>query len=226
MKQFTIDNSQLTIKILAFFFVLSIVHFQFSISIYAQEDNIGESQVNPASPLYFLKSVREVLELKFAATTNTKAFRQLEFATRRIREVKSLAKTPRQDLIEPTLYRYLSNMQELNGLVNLKDNDSATQVIDVVGLHMTILQAVYDQVSDLRARMSIRVTVNRLSEWDQQLIDRLDLVKQHSLVDKVTALKLSRCSFLAKEASSSALNEVEKVVLSERAQKCLISKQK
>lgn len=216
---------QLSVFSFLIFVLLSTVHCTLY-PILAQEDNIGQSQINPSSPLYFLKAVREVLELKFAATTNTKALRQLEFATRRIREVKSLVKTPRQDLIEPTLYRYLSNMQELTGLVNLKDNDSASQVIDLAGLHMTILQAVYGQVSDLRARMSIRVTVDKLSEWDQQLIGRLDLIKQPSLINKVTALKLSGCNFLAREASSSALNEVERVVLLERAQKCLISKQK
>lgn len=210
------------------FFLVLLITFNFLLitPAYAQGDPIGESKITPASPLYFLKAVREILELKFAATTHTKALRQLEFATRRIREVKSLVKTPRQDLIEPTLYKYLSNMQELTGLVNLKDNDSAAQVIDAAGLHMTILQAVYDQVSDLRVRMSIRATVNKLSEWEQQLIGRLDLIKQPLLIQKTTALKLSGCNFLAREASSSALNEVERVVLLERAQKCLISKQK
>ena len=218
-----INSLQLSVISVLTFFLLFTVYCPLC-TVYAQTDALGQSQINPSSTLYFLKAVREVIELKFAATTNTKAFRQLEFATRRIREVKSLVKTPRQDLIEPTLYRYLYHLQELNGLVNLKDNDSAAQVIDVVGLHMTILQAVYDQVSDLRSRMSIRVTVNRLSEWDQQLIGRLDLVKQTSLIDKVTALKLSGCNFLAREASSPVLNEVEKTVLSERAQKCLILK--
>lgn len=185
-------------------------------------DDLGQSQITPASPLYFLKSIREILELKFAGTTNIKALRRLEFATRRIREVNSLVGTSREDLIEPTLARYLSELEELRGVANIKDEGMAADVSRTVIMQMDALQGAYDPVSDSKGKRSIRATINGLSKWQQQLIDRLNLVKQTAMAQRVTYSKLSGCNFLSKEASSAALNEVERVVFAERAEKCLI----
>ena len=182
--------------------------------------DLGESRIHPASPLYFLKSVREALELKFAGTTHIKALRQIEFATRRIRETKSLSKTSHHDLIVPTLERYFWHMGELKEIVSLKDADMVRQVSDIVTYHMNVLQTIYSQISDPRARMSIRSAIHRLAEWDQQFIDKLNLLDQSSLAQKMAISKLSGCNFLSKEASSSALNEVERVVLTGRAKTC------
>jgi len=212
-----------TSKIIAFLLISFVFLYPIPYTLYpifAQEDNIGASRISPASPLYFLKSVREILELKFAGTTNIKTLRQIEFATRRIREVKSLVKTSRQDLIEPTLEKYLFHLGELLGIVDLKDPGFVTEVSGNVTAHMNVLQAVYGQVSDRRALMSIRATINSLSKWDQELIDRLNLAKKESAAKQLSISKLFGCNFLAKEASSSGLNEVERVVLLERAQKC------
>ncbi|MBI2338708.1 hypothetical protein HYU95_06015 [Candidatus Daviesbacteria bacterium] len=186
----------------------------------AQDGNIGKSQINASSPLYFLKSLREILEIKFAGTTNVRAYRTLEFATRRIREVNSLVKTSREDLIEPTLVKYLSELQELKGITNIKDEDMVMRASQVSG-HMEVLQKIYSQVSDPKAKRSIRATIHSLTAWEQQFIDRLDLTKQSAIAQRMTGSKLSACNFLSKEASASALNEVEKAVLAERAQKCL-----
>lgn len=215
---------ELRIMVFALIALFMIHYSLFMTPAYAQTDTIGQSQINPASPLYFLKAVKEIIELKFAATPNTKTLRQIEFTTRRIREIKSLLATTRQDLIEPTVYIYLSEMQNLIGQINFSDRSLASQVIDTASLHMNILQTIYHQVSNPRASMSVRVVVNRLSQWDQQVIDRLDSGAQSSLIAKITISKLSGCNFLSKEASSAALNEVERLVLSERAQKCLTPK--
>ncbi|MBU1000689.1 hypothetical protein KKE78_04835, partial [Patescibacteria group bacterium] len=191
--------------------------------VFAQEDGLGQSQITPASPFYFLKSVREILELKFAGTTQVAAARELEFSTRRIREVKGLANT-RQDLIEPTLYQYLFHLQEFIGKANLKDPNFAIEVSKNITGQMSVLQAVYSNVSDKRAQMSIRATINNLSKFDLKLIDGFDLAEKPLLAKQIADSRLSACDFLKKEASSSALNEVEKAVLLERAQKCLTPK--
>ena len=214
MKKITI---KIFLLLFAFYFLLSTFYIS---PVLAQEDDIGQSQITPASPFYFLKSIREILELKFAGTTHIRAVRELEFATRRIREVKGLVNTTRQDLIEPTLYRYLFHLEELLGIVDLKDPGFVTEVSGNVTAHMNVLQAVYGQVSDRRALMSIRAAINSLSKWDQEFIDRFNLAKEESAAKQVSISKLSGCNFLAKEASSSGLNEVERVVLLERAQKC------
>lgn len=219
---FKLPSAEQNLKFLIIFgFLLSFLPFPAPAYAYAQVDSIGQSQINPASPLYFLKSVREILELKFAGTTHVTTYRQLEFATRRIREVKSLSYTSHQDLIEPTLARYLSHLQELDNIANIKDQILAAQITEAVTEHMNVLQNVYNQVSSTVARRSIRATVYRLSEWNSKLASKLSLLNKYPLAKQLVESNFLGCNLLAKEASSSALNEVEKAVFKERAKECL-----
>ncbi len=206
-------------KILVLFFILYSLFF--IPSVFAEEDTIGQSQITPASPLYFLKSIRENLELRFAGTKRVRSIRELEFATRRIREVKSLVSTNRQDLIEPTLYQYLFHLEKFIGVADLENQDFASSAIKNITEQMNILQAIYIRVSDKRALMSIRATINSLAKLDLKLIDSLNLAKKPLLAREISLSRLSACSFLGKEASSSALNEVEKAVFAKRANECL-----
>ncbi len=67
-------------------------------NVFAIENDIGFSKITPDSPIYFLKALRENFELKLALTPHVKLVRQLEFATRRLREAKTLV-WQNQDLI-------------------------------------------------------------------------------------------------------------------------------
>lgn len=208
------------IILIASFFTFYLLLFTFPVH---AADDLGQSQITPASPLYFLKSVREVLELKFAGTTRVRAIRELEFATRRIREVKGLVNTPRQDLIEPTLHQYAFHMREFLGIANLSGQDFAVEVSNTVAGHMSVLQTVYGRVTDKRALMSIRATINNLSILDLELIDKLKTAEKPLQAEQVSISRLSACKFLSKEASSSAFNAVEKSVFVKRASECLNS---
>ncbi|MBI2018160.1 hypothetical protein HYS96_00460 [Candidatus Daviesbacteria bacterium] len=198
---------RITIVPLAFF--LSAVIFLASCnSALAYENDIGQSQINPASPLYFLKAVRESLEMHFAQTTNIKLIRSLEFATRRLREVKSLIPGNRQDLIEPTLDRYWVLVASLPVPKDLKTASFfAKEISNNLVIHIQTLEKVYPQISNPRAKMAVRNVLNRLT-------DRQDIPSD---------ARAPVCDFFAKEATSSALNDVEKLVLTSRAQKCYAS---
>lgn len=215
-------ESRIMVKIMIFITLFIIHNSLFIIPAYAQALDLGQSRIHPASPLYFLKSVREALELKFAGTTNVRALRQLEFSTRRIREVKSLGYTSRQDLITPALERYWWHIRELNGILTLTDENMVGKASDVTATHMNVLQTIYQQVANQEAKRSIRTAVNRLSEWEQGVVDKLNLLRQPFFAQKILISKLSGCNFLSKEASSSALNEVERVILAERAKMCFL----
>lgn len=190
---------------------------------YAQSPDIGLARINAASPLYFLKSIREILEIKFAGSTHVKALYKLEFANRRIREVNSLVKTPEEYLIQPTLEKYWSSLGQLRGILDLNNKDMAGRVSRAVVLQMNDLLGAFEEASDPKAKRSLRAAIYRLSEWEQELIDRFSLLPepQPALSEQVINSKLSGCSFLSKEASSSALNEVERKVLADRAKTCL-----
>lgn len=184
-------------------FLVSCILFLVSFSPAFATEDIGSSRIYPASPFYFLKTIRENIELKFAATPRVKLIRQLEFATRRLREVKSLVGNKSEDLIVPTMERYWYHVQSLPDK-DLKDKELVARIKESLSIHLQVLQTVYSQLSNPRAKMAIRATINRL-------VGRADL--PHSA-------RLQACIFLTKEASSSALNETEKAVFLERALKC------
>lgn len=186
----------------------------------AQDVYLGQSKINAASPLYFLKSVKEILQLRLAKTPEGRALYELAFAASRIREVNSLAGTSQEYLIEPTLEKYWSQVQAIKGQANLGDHDIAKRVSGAVVEHMANLQMVSSKLSDSRAKRSIRLTTTRLVDWEAQLVSKLTELSQPLMAQKVMNSMLSGCNFLSKEASSSALNAVEKAVLTERANSC------
>lgn len=187
---------------------LSLAAFVFLSScntVYALENDIGFSRIDPSSPIYFLKTIRENLEFKLALTPRVKLLRQLEFATRRLREARTLV-NENVELIPITLERYsflINNLPDKN----LEDSEVLTRIKESLAVHLDSLYVMYNQLSNPRAKIAIRATVNRI-------IHRAD-IPQYA--------KLPACNFLVKEASSSALNSTEKFVLTDRAQKCLKS---
>lgn len=195
------------ITILPLIFVFSAIIFLGNCgTAFASENDIGQSLIHPAHPLYFLKTIRENLELKFAGTERVTFIRRLEFATRRLREVKSLIKVGNFELISPTLERYWS---EINALPqkDIVDKAVVKMIQDNLVIHLDVLQQIYQKVDQPQAKMAIRTALNRV-------VQRADVPNY---------AKLPVCNFLTKEASASALNEVEKVVLSERAENCFKS---
>ena len=173
---------------------------------FASENDIGQSQIHPAHPFYFLKTIRENLELKFAGTTRVTFIRRLEFATRRLREVKSLTQIGNFELIIPTLEKYWLQINSLPQK-DIEDKEVVKMIQDNLVIHLDVLERVYQKVENVRAKMAIRSAINRL-------VQRADVPNY---------AKLPACNFLTKEASSSALNEVERIVLSDRAEDCFKS---
>ncbi len=165
-------------------------------------NDIGVSKITPDSFFYFLKTVRENIEMKLAFTPHVKLIRQLEFATRRLRETKSLV-GDREDLIPPTLERYWSYINSLPDK-DLEDEEVAVRIKETLTVHLEVLEQIYDKITNKRAKMSIRATVNRI-------VQRLDVP---------IFARFPACTFLEKEATSSALTEPERQILIERANSC------
>lgn len=189
------------------------------------EDEIGYSIIHPASFLYFLKMAREDIELKMAQSSSVKAVRFLEFATRRIREVKALSRAEKEDLIEPALERYWTHLQDLLGNFNSLDLRRNSEIEWQVYQHLYILNNLYPSITNNRARIGIRRTIYRISTWQTKFGQILAENKQADTAVRVYEHRKMACNFLSKEASSPDLNEVEKGVFLERAKKCVQSLQ-
>ena len=117
--------------------------------------------------------------------------RQLEFATRRLRETKALISIT-EDLIPPTLERYISYINKFADKHEV-DDQLESVLKDTLTIHLKVLLEIYDQVNSQRAKIFIRSTMYRL-------------IKRADMPDEA---KVSICDLFAKEASSSALNQTE-----------------
>ncbi len=169
----------------------------------ASDVDFGSSRIHPASPLYFLKTIREKIELGLAQTPRVKMIRQLEFATRRLRETNSLISVGREDLVGETLIRYWSHIDSLPDK-DLEDADLAQRIAENLKIDLQFLERSYPNLQDSRAQLAFRSLVNKI-------VQRRDVPKD---------ARAGGCSFLATEASSSALNTTERAVLAQRADKC------
>lgn len=176
--------------------------FLLATPVFAQD--IGSSRLSPENPLYFLKAVREKLEMQFAGTEKVRVLRRLEFAQRRLREVNSLIAVYREDLVAPNMEKFLLELT-LFGLI--KDQSLHEVISDSLGYYMQVLVALYGDLTDPKARLGVRSAIYRLALTAQIYPPQ---------VSKFTL----GCDLLTKEASSSALNESERQILKERGEKC------
>lgn len=184
---------------------------------------VGDSLISPGSSLYFLKALRERIEFMISTTPQVKAQRELEFSVRRLREVKSLIEERREDLIETTLERYKNHLNSLKGISG-RDEGLAVALGESIARHTYILQTLYYQTSNQAAKRSIRASIGSVIRYNNNLIGSLEQdVLRKQFIDNVSLRQIAACQFLSKEVSSADLNQTEKVLLKEEADKCLES---
>lgn len=183
--------------------ILAIVLFSGCNSAYALEENVGIAKIDPSSPIFFLKTVREELELKFAGTPRTKILRHLEFATRRLRESKALVGSQNEDLIQASLERYGVSFKKV---LDFRPRDEGLTLLinHVIGVHVLEFDRMYEQLKSPKAKIALRSQV-------YYLIQNSDVSPQ---------MRIFGCSFLLRESSSSGLSQTEQVILKMRADKC------
>ncbi len=180
---------------------------------------VGRSVISPTSPLYFLKTIRERIEVLFAGTTETKLNRELEFSIRRIREVNSLINAQKLDQIPITLERYNKHTKQAEGFAG-SDEALKITIAEQLARHLDVLQRAYDLVGDPRAKMAILTAVERVEEHNRNLLEKLSVEKQQRLIRSIADRQTFACKLLIREASGSGLNDVEVAVLKEKANNC------
>lgn len=181
--------------------------------------HLGESLISPASPLYFLKALREKIEVLIDGSQETRAMRQVEFAQRRLREVSSLIKHNRQDLIPRTLEQYKSHIANIENITN-GNEELQVKASAALSVHLDSLEQLYGTTGDSKALMAIRSTIQAVEEHSRELLAKLSLVKQQELIGKIAKAQAIACNFIIRESKSSALNDTERAFLSETAVTC------
>ncbi|MBI2600382.1 hypothetical protein HYW42_00345 [Candidatus Daviesbacteria bacterium] len=200
-------------------FVLFLIFFALPVGVFASVPEIGQSQISPASAGYFLKMVKEDIELKLAQTDNVKFMRQMEFAVRRLREVKSLISEKREDLIEPNLIKYQDHIKKLE---RYSSGNQDLQVLadERIATHINLLISLYPNIKNTRAQLSIRAAVQNLEKRNRQEIKRLDKDLRAKVWGKTSLTQKLACEFLQKESTNSVLTQAEKKLVNIKAEEC------
>ena len=180
---------------------------------------MGESLISPNSPLYFLKTIREGIEIAMSSSAEAKVNRQLEFAQRRLREIKSLVKGKNQDLIPPTIERYNLFIEKAFE-AGRADSELQIKVGEALARHLDVLQRVYDQVGNPRAKQAVRAALIKSSQHNRELVEKLEVVPQQRLIKKIASRQAFACKFLIRESTSSGLNDTEKEQVREKVAEC------
>lgn len=190
--------------ILPLTFLLTTIFFLSSCnSAFALEENVGIAKIDSSSPIFFLKTIKEEIELKFALTPRTKILRQLEYTTRRLRESKALVGSKNEDLIQASLERYGVSFNQVLTF-RPRDEDLTLLINHVIGVHVKEFINMYERLNSAKAKRGIRAAINRLMVGS----------------DVTGAARDLGCNFLLKEASSSALTQSEQVIFLKRGQAC------
>lgn len=187
------------------FFIIAICILSVLLFIFLRVSPAGNSALfglTPDSQFYFLKAAKENIQLSFTSLPREKMYMRLEFANNRLSEARDLIWED-QDLIQPTLERYIAEVNSLPDQYQEKDQ-LGLKVRDNLAVHVQTLILMSDEAGSIQARAAIRYVISRLSRRED-----LSLTSRSNI-----------CTFLTKEASSSALNDVEKTVLAKRARNC------
>jgi colicin import membrane protein len=223
---------------LVLFFLTVLVIFTLPSSVLAQQDagpsgivnlkptvldagavDVGESLIPPTSPLYFLKSLRERLEMALTFSSEGKVIRQLEFAQRRLREVRSLVKNKHQEEIDETLVSYQKHIEQAENFA--KDNeDLKIKVGEAVSRHSDVLQKVYDSVGNMEAKEALLENITRAQVQTETILQSVNETRQKILNDNVSLRLTISCNFLGRESTSSAVSEEKKVLLKAKFVEC------
>lgn len=181
---------------------------------------VGDSLVSPSSPLYFLKSFRERIELYLSANDQIRAQRELEFAVRRLREVKTLIEEGRQDLIEVTLQKYRNHIDRVKKI----GGDTEDLRIDLgisLARHMYVLQSLYYNTSNELAKRATRTSIERVLEYNWELLaSDLEKLERQTLTENVGLRQIAGCQFLNQEVKNTGISEAELAILKEYTADC------
>ena len=180
---------------------------------------IGEALITPESPLYFLKMLRERVEVYFSSSDQVILNRQVEFALRRLREVNALAKKNSPDLIPTTVEKYKYHLDEVSKMPKTDETDQV-RAGESVARHLYVLQRIYDSLGNPRAKQAVLSAMERAETFSQELLEDLSQESKEELVQKVALRQAAACSFFLRESTSSALNEVEKYEVGKKVERC------
>ncbi|OGC54562.1 hypothetical protein A2797_01570 [candidate division WWE3 bacterium RIFCSPHIGHO2_01_FULL_48_15] len=179
------------LKVVFAVFAASITFFAFQTTTQAKSDeaydDIEEAALAPDSPFYFLRNWQETVETFITnfQDEEAKANLEMEFAQRRLSEMKRLARLGADgEIIERLQTRWqehINRMRELAEKITTRREEAKTRFLEQIDRHRAVMEKVREQVPD-EAKDSIDRAIKNYETARQKLLEnfsgsKLDEIK-------------------------------------------------
>lgn len=152
-----------------------------------EEDVIYTPKLLPGNPFYFLKKWKERLELGFAITSEKKAAKRIEIATRRLAEVKVLSEKD-SELAQQWLEQYQEELEKLSQEMEQLPEGKVDWLLEHVGQmtlkHQAVLLRVYEKAPE-SAKKGLENALEKSLKGHQQAVESISRENQNQAAEKI-----------------------------------------
>lgn len=159
-------------------------------SIKTVEEPIYTPKLLPDSPFYFLKTIKERIELFLAQTPEAQAEKYAELATRRIAEVKQLVKKEKPGFVEKLMKKHKEHLDKAEEKIEeaKKKGRDVERVLAIVAeatsIHQKVLAEVYEKVPE-QAKEAIEHAMEVSSRGQERALEAISKEKREELREHI-----------------------------------------
>jgi len=156
----------------------------------AAEEEIYTPRLLPDNPFYFLKGMKEGIELFLARAPERQAEKLAEIATRRIAEAKVMTKKGKPEFVDKLMVRYQEHLERaMERVAEAKEKGrDVERVIEIVtqatSQHQGVLSEVLEKVPE-KAKEAIQRAIEVSGRGQQQALEAVSGEKREELREKI-----------------------------------------
>lgn len=154
------------------------------------EEPIYTPRLLPDNPLYFLKRIKERIELFFAFTPEKRAEKLAEIATRRIAEAKMMVKKGKPEFVERLMARYQKHLERAIEKTEeaKKKGKEVEKVLEIItqatSQHQGVLSEVYEKVPE-EAKKAIEKAIEVSGRGQEEALKAVSGEKREEMKEKI-----------------------------------------
>lgn len=147
------------------------------------EEEIYTPRLLPDSPFYFLKRIKERIELFLAQVPEAEAEKYTEFATRRIAEAKMMIKKNKHQFVVKLMERHKEHLTKAEEKIEeAKDKGRDVErvleiVVEATSIHQKVLAEVYEKVPE-QAKEAIEHAMEVSSKGQERALEAISKEKR------------------------------------------------
>lgn len=189
----------------------------------AVEEPIYTPKLLPDNPFYFLKDLKERIELFLAFAPEKKAEKLAEIATRRIAEAKKMIEKGKPEFVEKLMARYEKQLQKAmeraeEAKEKGKDVEKVLEIVtQATSQHQGVLAEVYEKVPD-KAKEAIERAIEVSGRGQEEALKAVSGEKKEEMGREIKEKmeKRPKVREILEERTPGVLEEIEELEREEK----------